>query len=84
MMAFAWFVWDHAHRGDASLGWLPKTPDPTPEPPRESVPGDSQGWLEQDAIGSYYAGIAEIGKRVHAGEPVPTFLLPKRSTEAPR
>lgn len=23
MMAFAWFVWDHAHSGPPTLGWLP-------------------------------------------------------------
>lgn len=23
MMAFAWFVWDHAHTGKPELGWLP-------------------------------------------------------------
>jgi hypothetical protein len=23
MMAFAWFVWDRAHHGNPSLGWLP-------------------------------------------------------------
>lgn len=23
MMAFAWFVWDHAHKGRPQLGWLP-------------------------------------------------------------
>jgi hypothetical protein len=23
MMAFAWFVWDHAHRGAPTIGWLP-------------------------------------------------------------
>jgi hypothetical protein len=33
--------------------------------------GLPQDWLEQDATGSYYDAIAEIGKRVHAGEPVP-------------
>ncbi len=42
-----------------------------------------EAWLEQDAIGSYYAGIAEIGKQVHAGEPVPEFLLSKRDGGAP-
>jgi N6-adenosine-specific RNA methylase IME4 len=42
----------------------------------------SESELEQDAIESYYVGIAEIGKRVRAGEPVPAFLLPKRSEGA--
>ena len=23
MMAFAWFVWDHNHKGPPTLGWLP-------------------------------------------------------------
>ncbi len=23
MMAFAWFIWDHQHRGPPTLGWLP-------------------------------------------------------------
>ena len=36
-------------------------------------------WLEQDAIGSYYDAIAEIGKRVRAGEPVPECLLSRRN-----
>jgi hypothetical protein len=28
------------------------------------------GWLEQDATGSYYDAIAEIGKRVRDGAPI--------------
>ena len=40
-------------------------------------------WLEQDAIGSYYAAIAAIGERVRAGAPVPECLLPRRSGAAP-
>jgi hypothetical protein len=54
------------------------------ESPRDSAPGDSPksaqlDWLEQDAVGSYYDAIAEIGKRVRAGEPVPECLLSRRN-----
>ena len=57
-----------------------KTPDSIPDSPCEGeLPPD---WLEQDAIGSYYAAIAEIGKRVRAGEPVPECLLSRRSEAA--
>jgi N6-adenosine-specific RNA methylase IME4 len=34
---------------------------------------------EADSVGSYYAAIAEIGRRVKAGEPVPECMLPRRS-----
>lgn len=45
---------------------VPATPDLPPT------------WRELDSIGSYYAAIEEIGRRVKAGEPVPEFLLPRK------
>ena len=36
---------------------------------------------EADAIACYYEAIAEIGKAVRAGAPVPEFLLPQRKPE---
>jgi hypothetical protein len=57
-----------------------KTSDATPDSPGDSVPAD---WLELDLLGSYYAAIEEIGKRVRAGEPVPECFRSRRgeSTE---
>jgi hypothetical protein len=43
----------------------------------------SESEFERDAIASYYAGIAIIGERVRAGEPIPAFLLPKLAGSAP-
>jgi hypothetical protein len=34
-MAFAWFVFDHAHTGAPVIGWL-TSPDPIPEPPEDA------------------------------------------------
>jgi hypothetical protein len=57
---------------------------PPSRKPRRLLPRPlSESELEQDAIESYYAGIAIIGERVHAGAPVPAFLLPKRDGSAP-
>jgi hypothetical protein len=45
--------------------------------------GLPQDWLEQDATGSYYDAIAEIGKRVRAGAPVALCLLRCRAAGSP-
>jgi hypothetical protein len=75
---YSWLIWDRGHGGPTVKRWW------MPSPPSGRTDALlSEAELEQDAIGSYYAGIAEIGERVRAGEPVPAFLLPKRDGGAP-
>jgi len=34
-----------------------------------------------DLLGSYYAAVEEIGRRVKAGEPIPECMLPRAIAE---
>lgn len=51
----------------------PDTPAPLPD-----------DWEHQDAVGCYLLAVAEIGKRVKAGEEVPEFFRSSRETEGNR